>query len=184
MPAVLTDPSERDSPAPGCDSTGHIDVVRGAERAVRPPGGMVRASTTVLQHLRARSVHYYVCHTFRFRSGPTANGRCPARTGDLLLVRREHLLRSTAVRRSDRLASDGTLRAAAFCCGLPLPQRFHITRRLSRESDSEVGRPRDSCFSSKAAAVPSPGSVLLSRGDSARAVEGARWACGLGSAPT
>jgi hypothetical protein len=54
------------------------------------------------------------------------DGRCPARTGDLLLVRREHLLRSTAVCRSDRSVSDGTRIFAALCWGLSLPQRFHM----------------------------------------------------------
>ena len=53
-------------------------------------------------------------------------GRCPARTGDLLLVRREQLLRSTAVCRSDRSVSDFPPPAAALCCGLSLPQRFHM----------------------------------------------------------
>ena len=53
------------------------------------------------------------------------DGRCLARTGDLLLVRRKQVLRSTAVCRSDRLVSDGPRQAAALCCGLPLPRRFH-----------------------------------------------------------
>src|SRR5215203_2270627 len=40
------------------------------------------------------------------------DGRCPARTGDLLLVRREQLLRSTAACRSDRSRSDSAWRDA------------------------------------------------------------------------
>jgi hypothetical protein len=47
------------------------------------------------------------------------------RTCDPLLRRREHLLRSAAACRSGRSASDGPHIADAFCCGLPLPQRFH-----------------------------------------------------------
>jgi hypothetical protein len=53
------------------------------------------------------------------------DGRCPARTGDLLLVRREHVLPSTAVCRSGRSPSDSPRIPAALCCGLPLPERFH-----------------------------------------------------------
>jgi hypothetical protein len=53
------------------------------------------------------------------------HGRCPARTGDLLLVRREHLLRFTAACRSGRSVSEESHLAAALCCGLPLPERFH-----------------------------------------------------------
>jgi hypothetical protein len=56
------------------------------------------------------------------------DGRCPARTGDLLLVRREHLLPSTAVCRSGRSPSDQPHISAAVCCGLPLPSRFHMGR--------------------------------------------------------
>ena len=60
--------------------------------------------------------------------------RCPhvgARTGDLLLVRREHLLPSTAACRSGRSASDEPSLAAALCCGLPLPKRFHLTTQAA-----------------------------------------------------
>jgi hypothetical protein len=42
-------------------------------------------------------------------------GRCPARTGDLLLVRREHVQRSAAVYRSGRSVSDLPHAAAALC---------------------------------------------------------------------
>jgi hypothetical protein len=52
------------------------------------------------------------------------SGRCPARTGDLLLVRREQRLPSTAACRSAHSASDLPHAAAALCCGLPLPNRF------------------------------------------------------------
>jgi hypothetical protein len=64
------------------------------------------------------------------------NGRCPARTGDLLLVRREQLLQSTAVCRSSRSAGDEARLFAALCCGLSLPRRFHMTLLLSRESEN------------------------------------------------
>ena len=60
------------------------------------------------------------------KAGPCADGRCLARTGDLLLVRREQLLRCTAVCRSDRSTSDLPHAAAALCCGLALPQRFQM----------------------------------------------------------
>jgi hypothetical protein len=53
-------------------------------------------------------------------------GGAPARTGDLLLVRREQLLRSTAAFGSGRSVSEESHLAAALCCGLPLPQRFHM----------------------------------------------------------
>src|SRR5215207_42563 len=58
------------------------------------------------------------------QKGTGADGRCPARTGDLLLVRREQLLRSTAACRSGRSANDRPHIAAALCCGSPLPERF------------------------------------------------------------
>jgi hypothetical protein len=48
----------------------------------------------------------------------------------------EHLLRSTAVCHSVRSASDVPRVAAALCCGLSLPQRFHMTLVLSRGSES------------------------------------------------
>src|SRR5215208_2530841 len=60
-------------------------------------------------------------------SWPGEDGRCPARTGDLLLVRRKHLPRSTGACRSDRTTSGGSLVAAAFCCGFPLPKRFQVS---------------------------------------------------------
>jgi hypothetical protein len=70
-------------------------------------------------------------------------GRCPARTGDLLLVRREQLLRSTAVCRSDRSVSDFPPPAAALCCGLSLPQRFHmIAPACTREGHPRRRAPR------------------------------------------
>src|SRR5215204_5156176 len=71
-------------------------------------------------------------------SGPrgvrlNGRGRAPAGGGagrrarrDALLVRREQLLRSTAVCRSSSATSDLPHAATAFCCGLPLPQRFHM----------------------------------------------------------
>jgi hypothetical protein len=66
------------------------------------------------------------------------DGRCPARTGDLLLVRREQLLRSPAVCRSFRSASDELRRAAAVCCGLPLPSRFHVVApALTRKQEPD-----------------------------------------------
>jgi hypothetical protein len=57
------------------------------------------------------------------------DGRCPARTGDLLLVRREQVLPSAAVCRSHRSASDESHLPAALYCGLSLPQRFHMIGR-------------------------------------------------------
>ncbi len=62
------------------------------------------------------------------------SGRCPARTGDLLLVRREQLLRSTAVCRSVRLASHEPHIAAAVCCSLLLPERFHKLASVGSDS--------------------------------------------------
>jgi hypothetical protein len=64
---------------------------------------------------------------FAFRPGEDReDGRCPARTGDLLLVRREQLLLSTAACRSVRSSNDESRLAAAVRCGLSLPQRFHM----------------------------------------------------------
>jgi hypothetical protein len=60
------------------------------------------------------------------------------RTCDPLLRRREHLLRSTAACRSVCAASDGLRIAAAFCCGLSLPPRFHVDRPAFTQSDNEV----------------------------------------------
>lgn len=73
----------------------------------------------------------------RLGSGLHPDGRCPDRTGDLLLVRGEQLLRSTAASHSDRSANDGPHVAAALCCGLPLPRRFHmIAPAFTRERHS------------------------------------------------
>jgi hypothetical protein len=55
-------------------------------------------------------------------SCPAKYGRCPARTGDLLLVGHEQLLPSAAACRSDHSASDESHLAAALCCGLALPK--------------------------------------------------------------
>src|SRR5215208_4140643 len=68
------------------------------------------------------------------------HGRCPTRTGDLLLVRREHLLRSTAACRSGRPASGDSLVAAAFCRGLSLLQRLQmLAPAFTRRSSASVG---------------------------------------------
>ena len=48
------------------------------------------------------------------------------RTRDLTIMRREQLLRSTAAYRSVGLCEPCRAVAAAVCCGLPLPQRFHM----------------------------------------------------------
>jgi hypothetical protein len=67
------------------------------------------------------------------------DARCPARTGDLLLVRREQLLPSTAASRSVRSASDVPHLAAALCCRSSRPrgstralQRWGVRRRFTR----------------------------------------------------
>jgi hypothetical protein len=78
------------------------------------------------------------------------DGRCPARTGDLLLVRREHLLPSAAVCRSIRSTSDQPPISAALCCSLSLPQRFHMiaaafTRRRKRRRSSSLLRGLCAC---------------------------------------
>jgi hypothetical protein len=80
------------------------------------------------------------------RKRTDGGGRCPARTGDLLLVRREQMLRSTAVCHSMRSSSDFRHMAAALCCGLPLPQRFHMTASAftrKRQWADGVGRHAD-----------------------------------------
>jgi len=46
------------------------------------------------------------------------DGRCPARTGDLLLVRRERVLRRTAVCCSGRPVGDVVRIRAVLRCGL------------------------------------------------------------------
>ena len=75
------------------------------------------------------------------------------RTCDPLLRRREHLLRSTAACRSVCSTSDGPHIAAALCCGLPLPPRFH----WSRSRWAELPRSRSH---TKGAALPTRGSAL------------------------
>jgi hypothetical protein len=65
--------------------------------------------------------------TFRCWKRAGGDGRCPARTVDLLLVRREQVLRSTAACRSLRSASGEPHPVPAFCCGLSLPKSFHTT---------------------------------------------------------
>jgi hypothetical protein len=75
-------------------------------------------------------------HPLPNRPREHAPGR--TRTCDPLLRRGEHLLRSTAACRSVCSASDGPRIAAAFCCGLPLPQRFHVDPPAFTPSDSEV----------------------------------------------
>jgi hypothetical protein len=62
------------------------------------------------------------------------------RTTDLTIMSREHLLPSAAACRSSRSANDVPHMAAAFCCGLPLPERFHMiapafTRKRQSRSD-------------------------------------------------
>ena len=96
---------------------------RAVERAAPPrdPRRFHNASTATFRRRLSASAMADV----PLRKRTPEDGRCPARTGDLLLVRREHLLRSTAVCRSGRSASDGPHRAAAVCCGLSLPRRFH-----------------------------------------------------------
>ena len=60
------------------------------------------------------------------------------RTCDPLLRRREQVLRSAAACRSVCSTSDGPHIAAASCCGLPLPPRFHVDPPAFTQSDSEV----------------------------------------------
>ena len=96
------------------------------------------------------------------------DGRCPARTGDLLLVRREQLLRSTAACRSGRSPSDRPHITAAFCCGLPLPQRFQPMLLLSRDSELSARR------SSYTRASPSIPDESLTEIAAPRAVIGGR----------
>src|SRR5215208_5146917 len=67
------------------------------------------------------------------------DGRCPARTGDLLLERREQLLRSTAACRSLCSASDVWHLTPAVCCGVPLPDRFHVMASASAVTGSPAG---------------------------------------------
>jgi hypothetical protein len=72
------------------------------------------------------------------RKRPPVDAPGRTRTCDPLLRRREQLLRSTATCRSGRSTSDGPHIAAAFCCGLPLPPRFHVDPPGFTKSDSEV----------------------------------------------
>jgi hypothetical protein len=94
-----------------------------------------------------------------------ASGRCLARTGDLLLVRREQLLRSTAVCRSSRSASDARRQAAALCCGFSLPRRFRARSRISASGDS-----------SWACIPPRLGHIRATQGEGvARGLHRCRW---------
>jgi hypothetical protein len=90
------------------------------------PAWVFRASKTLPQHhcRHARPLLRWPGITLRKR--PPGDGPGRTRTCDPLLRRREHLLRATAPCRSSRSASDGSHTAAAFCCGLPLPPRFHV----------------------------------------------------------
>jgi hypothetical protein len=92
----------------------------------RPSPCIRSASTTLPQHhcRHARPLLRWPGITLRKR--PPGDGPGRTRTCDPLLRRREHLLRATAPCRSSRSASDGSHTAAAFCCGLPLPPRFHV----------------------------------------------------------
>jgi hypothetical protein len=92
------------------------------ELAAWPPRASTKASTATLQNAGLAATKSGVPVPDRIY----ADGRCPARTGDLLLVRREQLLRSTAVCRSGRSTSDLSPIAAALCCGLSLPRRFQV----------------------------------------------------------
>ena len=76
-----------------------------------------RASTTRPQHDRDMPVRPRR-GSRSLRKRTREDGRCPARTGDLLLVRREQLLRSAAVCRSEPLGERcpaQLLRSAAVC---------------------------------------------------------------------
>jgi hypothetical protein len=88
------------------------------------------------------------------RKRTRGDGRCPARTGDLLLVRREQVLRSTAPGRSGRSASD------PMCCAL---LRFVASKPLPHERFKGRG---DHCrFRAKAAVAPmQTGQVTVSAG--------------------
>ena len=70
------------------------------------------------------------------------DGRCPARTGDLLFARREQLLPSAAVCRPIGSTSDGPHISAAVYCGLSLPKRFR--KSAQRSSSCPANQPLSS----------------------------------------
>jgi hypothetical protein len=102
----------------------------------------LRASKTLAHQIFAMCPSDLATADVPLQKRTRADGRCPARTGDLLLVRREHLLPSTAVCHSCRSASDERAKAAALCCGLSLPSCFHVVALPRCESISGLESPR------------------------------------------
>ena len=111
-----------------------VDVRRTTNRSLGDPE---RVHQLFAARLNERCRQLPKWWTFRLGSGLTEDGRCPARTGDLLLVSASSccgLLPPVA--RTARRAMKRHI-AAALCCGLSLPRRFHMsapafTRREER----------------------------------------------------
>ena len=109
---------------PGSSSRRTISIRRSSPTVIGDPSVSFSASCLGLSvTLASRDSRQNAGHDY---------GRCPVRTGDLLLVRREQVLRSTAACRPLRPASGLSLVAAAVCCGMPLPERFHVSASTLR----------------------------------------------------
>ena len=156
VPALITRRGEVDDlvaplarPDPAAHQHRGVGVLRRRAGSQRPSG--TRAGTGAQgPEQRGHVAQTEALVRWRGGSGPALkrarqDGRCPARTGDLLLVRREQLLRSTAACRSRRSVSDQSQISAALCCGLSLPKRFHmiplarVQARLPVSGESEKG---------------------------------------------
>jgi hypothetical protein len=122
----------------GCGSAGRGGTPP-RHRKSPPPGRCDVPALPQRFHSTIRDMSVRCCDGRNSASeAPPEDAPGRTRTCDPLLRRREHLLRSTAACRSVCSTSDGPHIAAAVCCGLPLPPRFHVDPPAFTPSDSEV----------------------------------------------
>jgi hypothetical protein len=126
-----------EGPPTGFGDAGHAGTPSSAGRPAAPAVMAFRASIALPQDHSGNARPLTRWQPFRFPKRAREDGRCLARTGDLLLVRREHVLQATAVCHSGRSANDLPHAAAALCCGLSLPERFQMLAALWRKSAGE-----------------------------------------------
>ena len=111
-------------------------TLRGTLRRSWPKSSPCVKSSSADQVRSADDIRYKSAQPPRW-AVPGSDGRCLARTGDLLLVRREQVVRFAAGSRSGGSTSDPSPAGTALCCGLPfpktLPQRV-AARTLLRDA--------------------------------------------------